>query len=161
MTFPDTVGFQAHSETSKDAMKQLDADNLRGRVLRYLIDVKQGLTCDDISICMSIEQSTIGARLRELELKGRVIKTAMKGTTRHKRKAFVYVVTENWQEHMGKAPVKPSKPKDIVMLEAEHAKMKIALEAWLKYDAVKVSEEFAPLYNEALTLTKKVLGHDV
>lgn len=133
MTYPDTPGAQRHSETSREAAEKLDAGNLRGMVLRYLIDTPQGLTADDISLCMDIEQSTIGARLRELELKGQVIKTADKGTTRHKRKAFVYVAKEHWREHMGKATVKKAPPMDIVMLEAEHKRMKQAIKEAIEH----------------------------
>lgn len=162
MTYPDTPGAQRHSETSREAAAKLDAGNMRDRVLRYLIDTPQGLTCDDISLCMTVEQGTIAARLRELELKGLVIKTANKGSTRYNRKAYVYVAKENWRDDMGRAAVKAEKPTDIIKLEAEHGRMKEALESCYEYfdqradaDGGQPNEEMSLLIQVEAALGKR------
>jgi len=149
MTYPDKPGAQAHSETSREAAMRFDPSTYYGRILDKLNLVgAHGLTCDDISLQMDVEQSTIGARLRELELKGGVVKTAQKRKTRYNRNAFVYVTKDNWHEGMGKATVK-EKPIDIIQLEAEHARMKQALERIADDDFANSCELYV-IANEAL-----------
>lgn len=129
MTYPDTAGFQSHSETSRDAAAKLDASTLRGKILERLGDYRTGLTIDDISIIFDIVPGTASARLRELEMAGNVVKTKEKRLTRYKRKAFVYVHVHNYHPNMGRATVKKAPDCDIVKMEAEHARMKATLEA--------------------------------
>lgn len=129
MTYPNTPGYQAHSETSREAAERLSPETLVCAVLsRVQLGGKYGRTADDLSIIFDVPQSTIAARLRELELAGRVIKTTMKRETRHKRNAFVYVHPEHFTEDMGRAAVKSEPPADIIRLQAEHTRMKEALE---------------------------------
>lgn len=133
MTYPQTPGHQAHSETSKTAAESIDASNLQGRVLEKLDMVAgYGLTCDDISLQLCVEQGTIAARIRELELAGKVIKTRGKRQTRHRRDAFIYVLAKHHREDHGRAAVKQEKPCDIIRLEAEHTRMKDHLDRILR-----------------------------
>lgn len=128
MTYPDTPGYQAHSETSKEAADKLNAGTLRSEILdRIEIGGYFGRTADELSIQFDTPQSTIGARLRELELADQVIKTKMKRKTRYDRNAFVYVHPDHFKPLMGRATVKKAQNYDIIRLEAEHGRMLDAL----------------------------------
>nr|DAU13516.1 MAG TPA: hypothetical protein [Caudoviricetes sp.] len=128
MKYPNTPGFQAHSETSQEAAEQLQADTLRNAIFDDVsLHGHIGRTADELSDSFEIPASTIAARLRELELAGRVVKTAQKRKTRWHRNAFVYVTPANHTAQHGRAKVKPEKPCDIMQMEAEHTRMKNAL----------------------------------
>lgn len=128
MTYPDTAGYQKHSETSIEAAENLQgADTLRHAIHHAVkCSTNRGRTSDELSEYFDIPASTIGARVRELELKGNLIKTAMKRKTRYKRNAFVYVVPMHFKPEMGRSTIK-EKPKDIMLIEQEHHRMKQAL----------------------------------
>jgi ribosome-associated translation inhibitor RaiA len=126
MTYPDSAGFQAHSETSLEAAQSLQgADTLRELIFKLISSYGiEGRTADEVSQMFNTPASTIGARLRELELKNKVVKTAKKRKTRYDRNAFVYVTPCYFSDDMGRAQVKAEKPADILKLEAEHTRMK-------------------------------------
>lgn len=127
MTYPQTVGYQGHSETSREAARLVKAEGMRNEVLKKVrMETFNGATADEISEDLDIPQSTIAARLRELELKQWVIKTKVKRKTRHNRNAYVYVVPAYFSQEMGRASVKDA-PSDIIKLQAEHKRYKDAL----------------------------------
>lgn len=127
MNYPDTPGAQAHSETSISAAAKVNTKTLYGSIIGLLkSEERRGAVCDEIGSTLLTPNSTIGARLRELELQGRVIKTKRKRKTSYDRDAFVYVHPRYWIESDGKATIK-AKPTDVIKLEVEHARMKKAL----------------------------------
>ncbi|MGB0817834.1 MAG: hypothetical protein ACPGQQ_02920 [Candidatus Puniceispirillaceae bacterium] len=129
MNYPNNPGFQSHSETSREAANlYTNAGTLRAKILDRLDIYKSGLTADDLSIAFDIPCSTIAARMRELELGGKIIKTKMKHKTRYNRNAFMYVHAAHFNEGMGRAAVKKEKPADVLMMESEHGRFKQALE---------------------------------
>jgi hypothetical protein len=128
VTYPQTAGFQSHSDTSREAAEKLDASTLRGKIFeRIAIMGAGGLTIDDVSIIFDIVPGTASARIRELEMSDKIIKTKQKRQTRHRRQAYLYVTPEHFSEHMGRATVKKAPDCDIIRLEAEHRRMKEAL----------------------------------
>jgi DNA-binding MarR family transcriptional regulator len=130
MTYPDTPGYQAHSETSREAAEKLSADTLRQAVLDDIaLHERQGRTGDELAEHFSTAPGTISARLIELERSGRVIKTAQKRRTTARRQAFVYVAAQFWTAELGRATIKKAQNYDIIRLEAEHGRMKATLEA--------------------------------
>ncbi|MGB0817798.1 MAG: hypothetical protein ACPGQQ_02740 [Candidatus Puniceispirillaceae bacterium] len=150
--YPESPGYQAHSETSRAAAARLtDASTLRRQIKLHLRESgQQGHTADEIARTLGIQNSTIAARLRELELDNQVIKTTVKRKTRFDRDAFVYVLPIFHREELGRANVKSEPPRDIVRLEAEHARMKEALEQFMelkKQGIIKGSSYDIPLMN--------------
>lgn len=154
MTYPDTAGYQKHSETSIEAAENLQgADTLR-HAIHHATKMAHGTgrTSDELSEYFDIPASTIGARVRELELKGMVIKTAMKRKSRYKRNAFVYVVPEYFDASMGRAAVK-EKPQDIMLIEQEHARFKQAL-----YDIIAQVDNLNDIYDIRNTAEEALNG---
>ena len=129
MTYPDTAGFQSHSETSREAAEKLNAGTLCAEILDSIeIAGYFGRTADELSMQFDTPQSTIGARLRELELADQVIKTKIKRKTRYDRNAFVYVHPDHYKPRMGKATVKQAQNYDIIKLAAENERYRAALD---------------------------------
>lgn len=135
-----TEGFQKHSETSAEAAASIDCSTLRGKILDRLDIFTAGLTIDDISNIFDIVPGTASARMRELEIAGQVIKTKLKRKTRAGRNAFVYVHTDHHRAPMGEAAVKNQKPYDIIKLEAQHGRMKRALDAIVNCHSLAIED---------------------
>lgn len=108
MTYPTTPGYQSHSETSREAADSLDATHLRNTCYNIIHDAGfVGATADDIAATLGKQNSTVAARLRELELTSTIIKTAIKRKTRANRNAYVYVSRDHHRPGMGQPKVKP------------------------------------------------------
>lgn len=144
MNYPNSLGAQAHSETSRAAAESIvnSSATLRQTIVNKLeVANKFGHTADEIGQALETPNSTIAARLRELELQDKVIKTQLKRKTSYKRDAFVYVHPDFYYETMGRATVKAEKPIDILKLEAEHARMRAALnDIWRITDSAAVTQ---------------------
>jgi hypothetical protein len=131
MTYPKTPGYQAHSETSREAAEKLSADTLRQAVLDDIaLHERQGRTGDELAEHFTTAPGTISARLIELERAGKVIKTAQKRRTTARRQAFVYVAAQFWTAELGRAAVKADGPsvqelqQQVVRLELENETLK-------------------------------------
>ena len=132
MTYPDTAGFQSHSITSREAADKLDATQMREIAFKLVSDnTWRGRTADEVNAELEEKYGKdrvhIAPRFRELEMDGKLIKTAQTRKTRYNRNASVYVTPAYFTDDMGRAGVKPEKPKDIMRLEIEHARMKAAM----------------------------------
>lgn len=135
MTYPVTAGYQAHSQTSKEASTKVNAGQQRAQVLKYIHDcANYGATTDQIKIHLLKsglihENSVMSARVRELELSGHIIKTTRKRKTKAGRFANVYVTKATFDIMGYEKETTKEKPIDIIKLEQEHARMKEALKA--------------------------------
>lgn len=93
-TYGGTAPFQKHSETSQAAADAIlgEAGTIRAMVFGYLVSCKfSGATQDQVSEALDMGPQTACPRLRELEMKGAIVKTKAKRKTRSGRQAFVYV----------------------------------------------------------------------
>lgn len=99
------VGFQSHSATSRMAAEKLSqsgGDQSQKSLILYHIGLSHnGLTNNQLKLLTRLQGGTISARLRDLEVEGRIIKTNMVENECHK-----YVATEKWTSDMGQAPTK-------------------------------------------------------
>lgn len=87
----------AGSDTSEAAARSMLAGHadLQSRVLDYVTRcAATGATCDEVETGMGLLHQTAAARLRELELAGRVRKTEQRRKTRSGRSATVYRAVE-------------------------------------------------------------------
>lgn len=87
----------AGSETSLEAAQKIaeSAGAVRHCIWRHILAYGTGgQICDEVEDALDLLHTTASARIRELTLDGRLIKTARKRLTRSKRSAFVYVATE-------------------------------------------------------------------
>jgi uncharacterized protein YukE len=108
MSYPETAGFQAHSETSRQAAETTSAAQSRYRVKRKILEKQwRGATGDELADELNELNGTISARLRELELNNEIVKTNKKRKTRRDKNANVYVCKEFFTEDMGRDTVKP------------------------------------------------------
>lgn len=131
MTYPDTPGFQSHSETSREAAEHVNSGSQRERIVAILDQEGfSGMTADEISSKLKITNGTIAARMRELELSNAVIKTSQKRHTRSGVNAFIYVLPEFHLEAMGKAPIK--EVSELEQLKRDNSDMKQCIMMLLK-----------------------------
>jgi predicted Rossmann fold nucleotide-binding protein DprA/Smf involved in DNA uptake len=94
--YPNRPGSVANSDTSEAAADSLD-DDLLSRMRRQCLDYitarpQLGATCDEIEVALGMRHQTASARLRELELAGRIEKTSYRRPTRSGRGAQVYLL---------------------------------------------------------------------
>ena len=95
MSYPQTLGYQSRSETSRMAAEQCTtAASLEKNILAYLDAEPHGFIGDNFAFLLDIPIGTASARLRGLELKGHIFKTEETRLTRSNRKAFVYRSTK-------------------------------------------------------------------
>lgn len=86
------VGYQKHSETSKEAAESVNAEKQRANILAIIIKSRTiGVIGDELAADLKEIPGTISARLIELEREGLIVRTNLKRTTRRNRNAFVYV----------------------------------------------------------------------
>lgn len=157
--YPESAGFQKHSDTSIEAAKKVDAATLRLEVSMRISEAgRLGCTADEISEQLDTPQSTIAARMRELELKRQVIKTKQKRKTRYNRNAYVYVTPAYFSPDMGRARVKDETPCDILKLQADNKRMREALKFIANYSENN-SQEISG--DEAVACALGALGYDV
>lgn len=96
MTYPDTPGFQKNSDTSRAAANALTSQHsMEDDIFRYLEHYASGFTADELHEALldkhpGVQAGTIAARLRGLELKGRIRKTKETRLTRNRRQAQVW-----------------------------------------------------------------------
>lgn len=97
MTYPQTPGFQAHSDTSREAAERLTtAEDMESRIYALLDTYESGWTCDELAAYLSehgypsIQAGTVSARLRGLETKGRAVQSLETRQTRANRPAHVW-----------------------------------------------------------------------
>lgn len=96
MTYPETAGFQKHSKTSRMAADELTSQHsMEDDIFRYLEFYPSGFTADELQEALTdkhpgVQAGTIAARLRGLELKGRIKKTKETRLTRNRRQAQVW-----------------------------------------------------------------------
>jgi len=116
MTYPDTPGFQKHSETSRNAAKTLNADTLRKTVLKYIVDAGEyGSIGDEIAEHFNIAPGTVSARLIELERWGYIVKLTRTRKTRRGKPANVYTIPR----FAGAGDVIKYKPKNLCVETGE------------------------------------------
>ncbi len=91
-TYRGRPGFVAGSDTSEEAANSMigPAQAWRQKVYDLVKARETGYTCDEIEAEQGWPHTTVSARLRELELRGLLIKTPEKRRTRSGRKARVY-----------------------------------------------------------------------
>lgn len=108
MTYPNTPGFEAHSETSREAAALLTSrGNHHTLIVNALMgNQDHGATAEELADAIGAQRSDINARLRELELMGRVVKTGMTRTSSANRQQSVYVHPSHFKEDMGRGAVK-------------------------------------------------------
>ena len=97
-TYPNGPGFQSHSSTSREAAaKNTSAGAQRDHVEAFIArGGRYGATTDEVRNYLLDKRlihknSIMSARVRELELSGRIVKTTMKRKTLAGRQANVYV----------------------------------------------------------------------
>ena len=97
MTYPNTPGFQQHSETSRAAADSLTTQHsMEADILRFLEHYPSGFTADELQEAFEgklhpgVQAGTIAARLRGLELKEQILKTKETRRTRSNRQAQVW-----------------------------------------------------------------------
>ena len=104
MSYPDTPGFQKHSDTSRAAADAMTSQHsMEDDIFRYLEHYASGFTADELHECLldkhpGVQAGTIAARLRGLELKGRIRKTKETRLTRNRRQAQVWKHPRHVQE---------------------------------------------------------------
>lgn len=141
MTYPETPGFQAHSDTSREAAEKLSADTLRQAVLEDIaLWERHGRTGDELSEQFGTAPGTISARLIELERAGNVIKTAQKRRTTARRHAFVYVAAQFWAEDLGRAAVKSDGP-SVQELQRKVTRLELKLEGLRNLTAKQAEDD--------------------
>ncbi len=103
MTYPNSTGHVATSETSRASAQMLDesgaADTQAAEIIGYLERLSlRGGTADELTVWMQrsgfphIHNGTVAGRLVHLEKQGRIIKTAVTRKTRSNRMANVYML---------------------------------------------------------------------
>ncbi len=93
-TYGGSAPYQAQSETSQSAAASMEGHlpHLQAVVFDFLDKCPYaGATQDEISDALDLGPQTTCPRLRELEMKGLIVKTSAKRETRSGRLAFVYV----------------------------------------------------------------------
>lgn len=97
MKYPNQPGYVRNSDTSREAAESMRkaAPSIRERIYTW-IEWRGyfGATADEVEAKSGIRNQTITARIRELELSGRLTKTDDKRKTRSGRNARVYVATK-------------------------------------------------------------------
>lgn len=99
--YPQLPGFQAGSETSEAAAKDVakSGNEKRECLLKYFqcqMGKGLGMTIDEAAQHLSkefkenVQTGTASARIRELELMGIIVKSTMTRTTRARKRAKVY-----------------------------------------------------------------------
>jgi len=131
-----SLGYQAHSDTSREAaQKNISAGAQREKILGILqANGIVGCTGDMLSHMLGINPGTISARLRDLELAGRVVKTKKRRKTRSKRTASVYMIKSIFSTSGEEADIK-KKPtlRDYLMFHASDAAKELLTEYERKY----------------------------
>lgn len=93
MTYPQTPGFQSHSDTSRRAADECQTINtMEGQILDRLSITEVGWTADELhqhleTLWPDVQSGTVAARLRGLQLKGKIVKGAAERKTRSGRMA--------------------------------------------------------------------------
>lgn len=138
MTYPDTPGFQAHSATSRAAAEQLHSINtMEGQILDRLAISEVGWTADELhqhleTLWPSIQSGTVAARLRGLQLKGKIVKGAVERKTRSGRLANEWWLKETADKLVVRLAESAPEPmtateielrKKVTHLELEHLRL--------------------------------------
>lgn len=139
MTYPDTPGFQAHSDTSREAAARLQsAESMEKDIFAVLDAYDSGWTGDELAEYLDtrghagVQTGTIAARLRGLELKGMAVKTKETRPTRSNRQAHVWLskrlATRNGSELAPTAngPTVQELQRRVTTLELENENLKRA-----------------------------------
>ena len=122
--YPNTPGYEAHSDTSKAAAAGLSTQaSMEDDILKQLEGTPQGLIADELWPILQISHKTvhagtIAARLRGMELNGMIRKIKQTRKTRN-----------NKQAHVWKHP-KHATPDEVMTMKAKETK---AVEADDKY----------------------------
>jgi len=80
-------------DTSHDAAEAISRELGRMEELVYqsvLKAGKDGLTCEEVTAQLEIDQITVSPRFKQLELKGRLYRTSLKRKNRTGRSAYVW-----------------------------------------------------------------------
>lgn len=90
---------QKHSATSMEAARRnVSAGKQREAIMAHIVAMATiGATGDEIAQKFNIIPGTVSARLRDLEIEGRIVKTSATRLTRSKRPANVYVSRETFR----------------------------------------------------------------
>lgn len=86
--------FVSGSDTSRAAAESVEEslENLRTLVLKRIRrSGKRGMTCDEVEVQLDLRHQTASARVRELFVKGQIIDSGERRTTRSGRAAVVWV----------------------------------------------------------------------
>lgn len=97
--------FQAHSETSRkaaaEAAKSKESQSARIYAL-LVIEGERGITGREVFKRTGIKEGTVSARLRDLELTGKVLKTSQeRADIGQNTPSHVYVLTNHYKPWMG------------------------------------------------------------
>jgi len=99
--------YQKHSETSKEAANSASTKKAREQIFEVLnYRAARGATADELSQLLDIDQNTVAARLRGMQLDGVMIRTLVKRKTRYNRDAHVCVLSPYYSDEMGRAETK-------------------------------------------------------
>ena len=96
MSYPETAGYQKHSATSSMAADELTSQHsMEADIFTLLETYPSGFTADELQDALTdkhpgVQAGTIAARLRGLELKGRIKKTKETRLTKNRRQAQVW-----------------------------------------------------------------------
>lgn len=117
MTYPNTAPFQAHSDTSRVAAQLLKTrETMHDAIITHLTThrTKGGATAEELANYLGTARSTINARLRELELEGKIIKTAQTRQSSFDRPMAIYVHVTMWEQVMGRGATKNKDDVDLM-----------------------------------------------
>lgn len=127
------IPYQSHSETSRQAALNTNADRSREEVFD-IIDgsAAHGMTIDEVAVSIDKSSNAVSGRFIELQRDKRIIKTAMKRPTSSNKPgeerfmAFVYVSTKHWISIMGMSNQKEKS--ELELLKEENNKLKKQIE---------------------------------
>ena len=97
--YPNAPGY-SNPTTSKDAAESVKptASAIRVRILAELqVRGSTGATCDELEQAMDLSHQTASARLREMALKGAIVDSGNKRSTRSGRAAIVWHAKGGWR----------------------------------------------------------------
>lgn len=105
--YPESPGYQRHSDTSREAADKLTGQGLQHRLILEAMtrNGMKGLTIDEAAAMLTdhlerhIHSGTAAARMGELEKAGKVCKTPQRRKTRSGRNAVVYL-KGSWTDYM-------------------------------------------------------------
>lgn len=98
MSYPNTPGFVADSQSSREAADsmRIEAASLRSKIYMHVVKFPEGKTCDEIEVDLGLTHQTASARCTELKATKHLIPLVEGGkkvrrATRSGRKADVLV----------------------------------------------------------------------